>query len=273
MKVFTISKGPGKPPRIIYAPSRDERAALRALLPQLETIQARACKPRIVQGFSRGRSPVTNALAHRGFGYTVTMDLRDFFAHCTRDKLTPFVPSDLLDQIIVDGAARQGLPTSPCAANIAASPMDSEIDWWCRKRKVTYTRYADDLTFSFDDQAICEKLLADIPAIVQRHGFAVAPEKTHVFCAAGGRRQITGIAVDDQIHPTRAAKRRLRAARHQQKQRQAAGLAEWCSLKLPKAARSQGRRVVRREQSQGTCATVPTQPRRTLIRRTNGPTQ
>lgn len=268
MRIFSIKKSSGKM-RTIYAPSGEERAALRALLPELEDIQRKVCLPRIVHGFAKGRSPVTNAMAHRGRQYTICLDLASFFDTVTRDKLQWVVPPVILDRILVDGAARQGLPTSPAAANIAAAKMDQQIDRWCKRQgpSVIYTRYADDLTISADEEATVARALAEIPPIIKQNGFALAKPKTHVYVAAAGRRTVTGVAVDKQVHPTRDAKRRLRAARHQGRSRQADGLAEWCSLKLPKALRPVGRhRAVRRTQTNGSVASHPLTPRR-LIRR------
>ena len=267
MKVFHIQKPSGV--RTIYAPSRAERVALRALLPELEDIQKKVCLSRVVHGFVKGRSPVTNAMAHQGRRYTLCMDLSSFFDTVDRAKLEWAVPPALLDKILVDGAARQGLPTSPAAANIAAARMDTQIDRWCKRqgRSVVYTRYADDLTISANERATIDQALVDIPPIIERWGFTIAHHKTHVYCADSGRRMVTGVAVDDHLHPTRAAKRRLRAARHQGRNRQADGLAEWCELKLPKGMQRKRHRHVRRTQRQGSAASPPQTPRRIIRRR------
>jgi len=120
MKVFSIKKTSGKT-RTIYAPSQEDPAALRAILPDLEDIQRKVCIPRIVHGFVKDRSPVTNAMAHRGRQFTLCLDLSSFFDSVTRDKIDWVVPPSILDKILYEGAARQGLPTSPAAANIAAA--------------------------------------------------------------------------------------------------------------------------------------------------------
>ena len=246
MRIVDIPKGNGKMRRI-YVPDPVEKAMLRAMLPRLNELQERHAYSAVVHAFVRGRSPLTNAKQHRGFQYTLKFDLKDFFDTVTRDKLeskdgarfpSPFEFKDL-DLCFPDGAARQGLPTSPIIANIAAFPMDGqllalkgrtgrfEVDF-------VYTRYADDLTFSFDDARIATVLKLEVPVIVERCGFVLNESKTRLQCAKVGRRKITGYAVDDEVYPTRELRRRLRAAKHQGRPSQIAGLEEWCRMRLPR---------------------------------------
>lgn len=257
MKVFTISKRNGSR-RTIFAPSEEEKEKLRRCLPALSQKQEQADVSDVQHGFRAGRSPVTNAMPHRGYGFTLSMDLKDFFDSVTVDKLPWLFTVGFYWECYVNGsgecfeydgrstqrwithAARQGLPTSPLLANIAASPMDTDI---CALRGsrgrfstwFVYTRYADDLTFSFDNERVHSILMERVPAIVEKHGFKINEAKTRLQCSKAGRRIITGIAVDDALHPTRAVKRRLRAMLHQKHFQQWQGLAEWASLKIPKA--------------------------------------
>jgi hypothetical protein len=187
------------------------------------------CDLSVVHGFAELRSPVTNASKHVGYKITVSFDLADFFD--TVDKVKHGKPMMAIGAeaklLWYKNTAKQGLPTSPIVANIAAAPMDQQIlDWLFFPHpgdpprtvyRTVYTRYADDLTISFDGAALIPQVLAAIPKIVESHGFKVNPKKTHVQFARSGRRIITGIGVDDSIHPTRAFRRRLRAAIHNAK--------------------------------------------------------
>lgn len=139
----------------------------------------------------------------------------------------------------VNGYAGQGLPTSPILANIAAAKMDEQIVKLSRRagrfdNRFAYTRYADDLTFSFNDQRLVAVLKDAVPRIVAECGFVLNEKKTRLQCADYGRRMVTGIAVDDQVHSRRETKRRLRAAKHQGNAPQVCGLEEYCKLKVPK---------------------------------------
>lgn len=222
--------------REIYIPDDTERLALQQILGNLNRKAARLCGT-YVHGFIEGRSAVTNAQEHVGHQFTVCMDLKDFFDSVKEFHLKGILKEEEIKKVFVDGAPRQGLPTSPAVANLAAISLDKAIIKWRDKNKLNfiYTRYADDLSFSFDDSELIEKIKDKIPQIVAQCGFKVNKDKTQVQSAKSGRRIITGVAVDDNgIHPTRTSKRKLRAARHQHHTKSARGLAEWCKLKMPK---------------------------------------
>jgi RNA-directed DNA polymerase len=225
MKIFEIVKPSGKT-RKIYSPDTMEKRKLRALVPQLNLLAEELDVHHVQHGFTEGRSPVTNAKVHIGWGLTVSFDLQDFFDTVTPEMVRIAIPQgtkiDLKD-CFVDGAARQGLPTSPALANIAFSPADKEIMALCRKGRFSeppwvYSRYADDLTFSCRTQAQVDWLMERIPPIVVKHGFVINPAKTHVQWAKAGRRVITGVSVGEKdISVPRYVRRRLRAAGHQAK--------------------------------------------------------
>jgi hypothetical protein len=109
-----------------------------------------------------------------------------------------------------------------------------------------------------------------VPALAESHGTPVNPEKTRLQRAKAGRRIITGVAVSDTgLHPTRAAKRRLRAARHQGRTRHARGLAEWCRLAPPDPLRAIERQLDSRAPAAGAIADLIATHHRTQQRRTH----
>lgn len=236
MKIIQLPKGRGKF-RKIYMPDRDMKRSLKGLVSEIADRAVKASDS--IHGFAKGRSPVTCAMQHVGRKFTVTMDLTDFFESVNESHLRGKLSKEILSQVLVDGAPRQGLPTSPAVANLAAADMDKAILKYIDKlgREVVYTRYADDLTFSCDEEELVSSLLCNIPAIVSRCGFRINKEKTHVYNAKAGRRMIVGVAVDDSIHVPRYIKRKMRAAKHQENQNSYRGLEEWSKLKLPRKSR------------------------------------
>ncbi len=226
--------------RTVVMPSRDEKARLRAMLPRLQALAMLADTEGVAHGFTPTRSPVTNAAQHVGYRITLSWDVASCFDRLTVDLVAS---ATVPDKCYYQGIARQGLPTSPTLCNLALAPLDRRIMELLRAAqsrglRAVYTRYADDLTISCDDQRLANAMREAIPQLCQQHGMPINPRKTQVQYARAGRRHVTGVAVDDTgIHPTRAAKRRLRAARHQGRRAHARGLAEWCRLTPPRALR------------------------------------
>lgn len=237
--------------RTLYCPDASERIALNAHLQKIRLVSegVNIAGGGLQHGFQPARSPTTNALQHINKEFSLCMDLEDFF-----DSVTPeMVPETIrFPECFPDGAARQGLPTSPALANIAAARMDAELksrftvdprekierlitlDDGYSNAPVTYTRYADDLTFSCNSFERILWLKSIVPGIVSKHGFKVKASKTKIQWAGAGRRMITGVAVDSKIHPSRSTKRRLRAAMHQRHTAEARGLNEWMQVRIPK---------------------------------------
>lgn len=240
MKIINIPKKTKGQFRTICVPSPEEKIIFQSFLPSLNNKAKTLCDPEITQGFLQNKSPVTNALRHVGFKYTLTFDLSDFFDTVKEIHVKGKLTHEEIAQLMPEGRAWQGLPTSPLVANIAAIPMDSAIKKKLELLKkenirIVYTRYADDLAFSFDDyEKVYDFLLKNIPQIVSRCGFSLNKKKTWLQDARFGNRIVTGIAVkNDGIAATRQVRRKLRAAIHQKNHNQVRGLREWIKLKLP----------------------------------------
>ena len=60
-------------------------------------------------------------------------------------------------------ALPQGTPTSTAIANIVFLPIDNKLIDYCIQKKLTYTRYVDDLVFSSHfDFMLCTSLSIDL---------------------------------------------------------------------------------------------------------------
>lgn len=221
--------------RFIYSPEPTYKARLRQHCHALRRILENDGGASLDHAFEPNRNCVTNALVHLGKRYLLSMDVTDFFDSITRDHLHR-IPAALLDDVLIDGAPRQGLPTSPLVANIAMLDVDHAIVNAVRSfPDVTYSRYADDLTFGTNDAAALSPLKARVSSVLQRNGLAPNPRKTRIQSLGGGRIVITGVALSEfQVHPTRKSLRKLRAAINQQNMQSAAGLSEWATCSLPR---------------------------------------
>lgn len=243
MRIIKIHKGGGRW-RTVYVPSKAEKARLSAIVPWLAGRErgaaATAGVASVAHGFVIGRSPITCAVAHVGFSVTVSVDLASWFDTVTQSHLIEAgVDLIMAERITVDGACRQGLPTSPSAANLVAVRMDREIVLRLDAMGVryAYTRYADDLVVSGPDTLNVAFVVAHLTECAEAMGWCVAEQKTRVQWAAAGKRIVAGIAVDAAIGPTRKTRRRLRAARQSNDLRKIRGLEEWAACKLPNAVR------------------------------------
>jgi len=232
MKITKIPKGNGKF-RTIYCPSPRDKPLFKGIVHHLNDQAIDLDTHKVAHGFMPGRSIVTNALAHVGdWQITLHFDFEDFFDSVTSGML-PDPPKIIArtwyrQNCFPDGAARQGLPTSPAIANIAAAPFDAAVialrESLTPKRRIlgsrgpafVYTRYADDLAFSCNSEAVAARILKEIPELAAAHGFKINTGKTTRQHARAGHRIVTGIAATPTgILPTRQARRKLRAASHQ----------------------------------------------------------
>ena len=212
MRIIKIKKRNGGE-RIIYAPNHREKARLRLMVPALNDRVLNECDPNIVHGFVPGKSPVTNALKHVGYQFTLSMDLKDFFGSVRPYHIgsVPLLTKHCFiyskNNKIKNLAPQQGLPTSPAIANLAGIVLDTKIKSVTELHKCIYTRYADDLSISGNDINDLILIRNDMKRIVEECGFTLNDRKTRIQSSSFGRRNITGVMVDDKnIYPTRAIK-------------------------------------------------------------------
>ncbi len=236
-KIIKLPKGGGQF-RTLYAPSNTYKEQLISFLLDLQQKLHNADTDKSVHGFMRGRGPVTNALKHVGYKYTLSLDLQNFFDSVTLTMAEDYLNDEQRSLCFIDGIARQGLPTSPLIANLAFLQVDKTIKEALAEigAYVVYSRYADDLVFSFNNKELAETIETLVEKIVTDAGFVLNRKKTKLQSAKNGRRMITGIGVGERhIYPSRKLKRKIRAAIHQKNKEQAFGLLSWAECKEPKA--------------------------------------
>lgn len=197
-------------------------------------------------GFRVGRSILTNAERHVGQDVVVNLDLQDFFPTITYKRLKGLFVSmgyaeaeaavlGLIcteaerETITVDGEklyvaqgdrkTPQGAPTSPAIANLVTRRLDKRLTGLAAGFGLTYTRYADDLTFSGAESGanFVGQLLRGVGMIVEDEGFVVHPDKTRIM-RKGSRQEVTGLVVNDKVSVPRKDRRAFRAWLHQARQ-------------------------------------------------------
>ncbi len=106
----------------------------------------------------------------------------------------------------------QGAPTSPGITNLLCRRMDARMVGIARKHGFTYTRYADDLTFSSatGDREASRKLLWHVKRVIEEEGFHLQPDKLRIM-GKGRRREVTGLIVGEKPSVPREDVRAFRA--------------------------------------------------------------
>jgi len=97
------------------------------------------------------------------------------------------------------GHLPQGAPTSPLLANIVASPLDERIAEIAQRHRLTYTRYADDITLSTDakdfSRARCLDVIHEVQLALREQGFWPNRAKTKII-PPRARKVMLGVLVD-----------------------------------------------------------------------------
>ncbi|MGI3782774.1 MAG: reverse transcriptase family protein, partial [Janthinobacterium lividum] len=236
---------PGAVPRLLEAPTPLLRAVLRRVL---DRILVWVPVHPAAHGFVRGRSAVTHARTHVGAGTVVCLDLRSFFASITAARVdglfrslgypeavawalaclcTHQTPVSALSVMPAGGTAAgrawlrsslrarhlpQGAPTSPALANLASFTLDRRLVGLAGAAGLTYSRYADDLTFS-GPRGSAGRLVSAVGTIARDEGFELNPGKTRVR-SADERQEVTGVVVNQRLGVPRDYHDQLRAVLH-----------------------------------------------------------
>jgi hypothetical protein len=176
-------------------------------------------------GFVPGRSTASNASVHSGATVVFKFDIRDFYPSVTTKRVkgllrkagygeqcatlmallcTEFPREEMIlrgKRYYVATGARglpQGAPTSPSITNALCMRLDSRLAGLARSLELRYSRYADDLTFSWHGasaDAPVKRIKASGTKIVSDEGFAIKESKTRIL-RHGRRQRVTGLVVN-----------------------------------------------------------------------------
>ena len=153
-------------------------------------------------GFCKKKSICTNAQNHLNQDCIVNMDMSDFFPSISQKQIfrifyyygyTVEVSYMLARLCTYDGYLPQGAPTSPYLSNIACLKLDKRLAGLAKKYESTYSRYADDITFS--GKCGIQKIIPVAEKIIQDEGFSLNVNKTRIAYYYQ-RQEVTGINVN-----------------------------------------------------------------------------
>ncbi len=217
---FTIKKKNGKE-RIISSPN----LALKKWQKKLnEVLQLCYINKIAVHGFIANKSIITNAFTHIKKRNVLNIDIKDFFPSINFGRIrglflnSPFnftkEAATILAQICTfKNQLPQGAPTSPIISNFICSRLDQKMTKLGQKYYCTYTRYADDITFSNTKNNLPENLIEEIINIIREEGFEVNEAKVRNQTRVV-RQEVTGLTVNEKININRKYIRKVRAILH-----------------------------------------------------------
>lgn len=222
-KVMRIPKASGGW-RVILEPNPELKEKQRKVL---KWLMARRISPGpYAHAFVRYRSIKTHTSRHVGKKVIVRMDVKDFFPSITtpmilaaliREGVSKEHAERIVELCTVDDRLPQGAPTSPFLANVVFKSLDFRLAGlarkFCQQRfQTSYSRYADDLIFSSNDEKL-HIIIHAVRKILESAGFLVNHKKTRVY-RNGNRQIITGIVVNKFPNIPRKESRKFRAKLH-----------------------------------------------------------
>ena len=193
---------------------------------------------RIAHGFKRKRSIITNARQHKNRRFVFNVDIKDFFGSINFGRVRGYFVADknfqlqsgvatVLAQIACfENALPQGSPSSPIISNLIGHIIDIHIAKLSERVGCTYTRYADDLTFSTNKPTFPNEIAKQIDGIehswlpgselshlIAKCGFALNPKKTRMQYR-DSRQEVTGLIVNCKVNVRSEYRRTVRAMVH-----------------------------------------------------------
>lgn len=197
---FFIAKQDGRERRIL-APSPALKALQRRLLDHyLATLPAHPS----ATAFRTGASIVTNARRHVGQTLIVTADLANFFESTTADRVRAcFVKNGwrgealatLMRLCVYRDGLPQGAPTSPCLSNLVNIGLDEALTTLAQRAHAVYTRYGDDLTFSWRAERLPADFQLKVEDCLREAGYAIQPRKGWNVSRSADEPHITGLVL------------------------------------------------------------------------------
>jgi hypothetical protein len=232
-KVYYIAKRRGGR-REIAQPARELKVLQRALN---DSLLSKLPVHPDAMAYRPGVSLRRNAQAHCQNGPILKFDFQDFFPsiraedwknYCRRHRVFKDEEDiELSSKIMFRRKNRRssvlrlaiGAPSSPFLSNILLFDFDERLAKYCASQKVTYTRYADDMTFSAARTGFLngiQKCLVRLLKDIDSPRLKLNSDKT-VLATKKYKRMVTGLILtnDGKVSLGQFRKRNMRAGVHQ----------------------------------------------------------
>ena len=151
--------------------------------------------------------------------------MRGFFIKNHHFKLAPKVATVIAQIACHDNELPQGSPCSPIISNLIGHLLDIRIVNLAKKTKCTYSRYADDLTFSTNKKDFPEKIAfkkngndwfagKSLIKEIEKVGFSINSKKTSMQYRSA-RQMTTGLIVNEKINIRKEYYKKARSMCHE----------------------------------------------------------
>lgn len=200
----------------------------------------------IAYGFAKNKNPISAAEVHTGQKILVAMDVKNFFnsitdtgledlfrylqgvkpiwtatknlsmwgnAYTAERKRIDELNQDLIELFTYKGIVPQGAPSSPALSNLYMLRADKLLNKIAAENGYKVSRYADDITFSGNDQDLPGKTIPTTKQILRRWGLRLNPKKIHIN-RNNRRMRVVGIVVNEKTNIPRETWRNFRAKLH-----------------------------------------------------------
>lgn len=167
-------------------------------------------------GFCKDCSIIDNAKFHLNKQCVINIDIQDFFPSISFDRVfkvfayygyTKEVSFFLAKLCTYEDKLPQGSPASPMLSNIVNLKLDKRLSALAKTYEASYSRYADDITFSGNSGI--KNIIKLAISVLNEEGYEINQRKTRI--AYGHQRQeVTGIIVNgEKLSVNKKYKRKL----------------------------------------------------------------
>ncbi|MTI71456.1 MAG: RNA-directed DNA polymerase [Firmicutes bacterium] len=167
-------------------------------------------------GFVQGKSIVDNAKQHIGKECVINLDIKNFFPSIRYIQIynifrsfgyTRHLCMVFTGLCTYKNVLPQGAPTSPLLSNLVCKRLDTKLLDLANHIGASYTRYADDITFS--GEKVITKYIKLIKRVIKEEYFQVNEKKVRVQFKHH-RQMVTGLVVNTKLSVPKKTKRYLR---------------------------------------------------------------
>lgn len=229
---FKIAKKGSTEQRIIKKPSKNLAIIQKKLNYILSLVYE--SNHNASHGFTKDRSIVSNARVHLEKKVILNLDLQNFFGSINFPRIRALfmtyfkfnsVVATTLANICCDNenVLPQGASTSPIIANMICYRMDKRLTRLAKNSYCSYTRYADDITFSTNRETFPDSVAIQtgdtieignkLTQIIQQSNFEINELKTRISTESEAR-YVTGIKINSKLNVNRRYIRRIRSILH-----------------------------------------------------------